>query len=665
MCNSNLFIYPNVVRCTSEYPYYNQIKSSLTKSKIETVRDQYDYINKSWKYKKEEVTEILYTEMENQDIIFSRGFLDIIDPQLISQSIQCYDSQVYIPNDISDDEIRTALNSFELRDDQVTAVRKALAFKRGTVQLPTGCFTGDTVLLTISRSSKATMKELSYLGGSSVCSISPYHLGMVEILADYKSVDLVKQTTELVKITLDNQYELRCTPEHPFMLTDYTFKLARNLSCDDHLMSVDLDSLEKCKEIHKITSIEFLSVSPTDVYDVTDVETQVYAVRVTDSTGVLVHNSGKTAILATICKLLIKYNPHIRLAIFEPTIVLVEDVLKFLKFNNIKACSYKEACEGSDANIIVSHPKSVLTSTNLDLMSSIQGVIWDECQHVGCETYTTVNSYLTHAEISLGFSALVVDESHIYSNISDLTTDEAKVIGCCGRVLMHVPPSYYIEKGLLATPIVFRMQYQIPSQLTKIYDWTKLSKGVHNDISRIELITNTTKEFVELGRRILILVPTKKLANELASNLLKQYDYTTILSFGAREGYIIDPIRGKTRINNAPTLFNDNDDYQIMIATSHLDEGADLRKLDVCVLAGGGKSSRRLVQRIGRILRLSKSGKYAYIVDFRDDGNPILKKHRAIRMNIYLNELAIDPLHHIYDKVRSDQIKDLVLQLEE
>lgn len=55
-------------------------------------------------------------------------------------------------------------------------------------------------------------------------------------LAQIKNPRLTKRNTEVIKIVLDNDEEIVCTPDHLFMLRDGNYKEAKNLTVDDSLM---------------------------------------------------------------------------------------------------------------------------------------------------------------------------------------------------------------------------------------------------------------------------------------------------------------------------------------------------------------------------------------------------------------------------------------------
>lgn len=55
-------------------------------------------------------------------------------------------------------------------------------------------------------------------------------------IAEIKNPRLTRKDVEIIKITLDNDQEIRCTPDHPFMLRDGTYKNAKDLQPQDSLM---------------------------------------------------------------------------------------------------------------------------------------------------------------------------------------------------------------------------------------------------------------------------------------------------------------------------------------------------------------------------------------------------------------------------------------------
>jgi len=99
-----------------------------------------------------------------------------------------------------------------------------------------GCFSGDTkISLTDGRN--LSFKELineDELGKKNYCYTikNDGNIGISLI----KNPRVTKTNTEIIKIILDNNEEIVCTPNHPFMLRDGSFKKAIELSQNDSLM---------------------------------------------------------------------------------------------------------------------------------------------------------------------------------------------------------------------------------------------------------------------------------------------------------------------------------------------------------------------------------------------------------------------------------------------
>jgi superfamily II DNA or RNA helicase len=76
---------------------------------------------------------------------------------------------------------------------------------------------------------------------------------------------------------------------------------------------------------------------------------------------------------------------------------------------------------------------------------------------------------------------------------------------------------------------------------------------------------------------------------------------------------------------------------KICISSCVFDEGIDAPRLDTLILAGGGKSSTRAYQRIGRVMRLYPGKNKCFVFDF-DDETPIFHRHARCRRKLYEEE---------------------------
>jgi superfamily II DNA or RNA helicase len=388
----------------------------------------------------------------------------------------------------------------------------------------------------------------------------------------------------------------------------------------------------------------------------------------------LATGAGKTEVMSGIIKYLVTEFPDIKVLVIEPTDVLVNGTSERFNRYKLDSVTYKESRQ-IDHTITVSHPTSLLNDTEEGLidLSKIDVVFWDEAQHCKCETWRKLNSELCNVEYAIGLSALAVNENHINTtNVNVLSDSEAMIIGSTGRVISYVPTKYYIEKGILATPVVFQFHNELGG-LLKEDNWQKLRKyGIESE-SRSKLIAKVTALFNKYSRRVLILVGTKTQAFDIASKLadILGSSSSIAISFGSNESYTLDEndynkhVTYK-KIDKDSSIVKDFDKgiYDILISTNHLDEGVDLSNLDVSVMASGGKKDRRIIQRVGRALRRTKTGKFAYIVDFTDNGNGVLTYHSNLRMKMYEDLIEV-PGDLIYKDLSLDDAESAFRKLEE
>lgn len=97
---------------------------------------------------------------------------------------------------------------------------------------------------------------------------------------------LTKKDAQIIRLTLDNGKQIKCTPDHRIMLRDGSYKEAQYLTEDDSLMSDIQNTISEFN--HRIVKIEHLE-EKEDVYDITVKETHNFALEA----GIFVHNCVK------------------------------------------------------------------------------------------------------------------------------------------------------------------------------------------------------------------------------------------------------------------------------------------------------------------------------------------------------------------------------------
>ena len=156
------------------------------------------------------------------------------------------------------------------------------------------CLTGDTnVALVDGRSLSFIELIKEYDQGKVNFTFTVDENNKIKV-AEIKDPRLTRSNAEIMKVVLDNDEEIKCTPDHKFMLRNGSYKEARYLQINDSLMPLYFKSITKqlptpilkINANHKVSRIEFLNEF-TDVYDLTIDNTHNFSL----AAGIFVHNS--------------------------------------------------------------------------------------------------------------------------------------------------------------------------------------------------------------------------------------------------------------------------------------------------------------------------------------------------------------------------------------
>jgi len=238
--------------------------------------------------------------------------------------------------------------------------------------------------------------------------------------------------------------------------------------------------------------------------------------------------------------------------------------------------------------------------------------IFDECHHVPADTCYSLTMNLPNAFYRFGLSA-----TPYRADRQDLLIEAA-----IGKKFSRINASYLVKKKFLVPPhITFFLMPATQPTAGRTYHNVYQHEIVKNE-TRNKFIAEISRKFIEQGKTVLVLVSQVR-HGENVLNLLPEAVFLT----------------GKDTSNVRNTALDGLRERRIpaIIATTLADEGLDIPSLDVLVLAGGGKSETRALQRIGRALRPVKGKKIAFVVDFFDQAR-FLCEHSKSRLEIYKTE---------------------------
>lgn len=240
-------------------------------------------------------------------------------------------------------------------------------------------------------------------------------------------------------------------------------------------------------------------------------------------------------------------------------------------------------------------------------------VFFDECHHLPADSCYSLAMKTENSRWRFGLSA-----TPYRSDRQDMLLEAA-----LGPKLYRVNASLLIEKGFLVPPRIRFLSVPRMRVLSEPPDYQAVfSDYVVENGNRNRLIVENARQLASLKQSSLILV--------------SQVRHGQILHEMMPEAPLI---QGADKAEARQSLFRELERKQVLtvIATTLADEGLDIPSLNCVILASGGKSESRALQRLGRALRVAPHKKEATIIDFYDDA-PYLKEHSIRRMDLFASE---------------------------
>jgi len=281
----------------------------------------------------------------------------------------------------------------------------------------------------------------------------------------------------------------------------------------------------------------------------------------------------------------------------------------------------------------------------LNLIYRCVALLFDEVHHLRSETWVKVALAASRSNLKylLGYSGSATHEEDIFKNSGD-----ALIYGLTGGPIYRIQPSYLRKIGLTSEPLIYYEKIgggmaKYPGKWHNIYN-----KYIVENEKRNKAIKSWVDKFVSLGFPAMILVQRKEHANNLM-HLLQ--DHRIISVFGGSTAVVWEETGLETyQIDYG--AFSDQFEkgsYDIIVASQVFDEGVDLPSVGMVVLAGGGKSRIKALQRLGRGVRGKKQGpNRVYVLDFDDNTHVYMKAHSKKRKQIFLQDAEATILEDKY-----------------
>lgn len=190
-----------------------------------------------------------------------------------------------------------------------------------------------------------------------------------------------------------------------------------------------------------------------------------------------------------------------------------------------------------------------------------------------------------------------------------------------GVEIAKVGNAALIERGWSARPTVYYHE-DFSGAVCDERDWATVRRTIIEDCPNRNLrVVEIVQKSADAGKPVLVICDTIRHAKIIHSALLDAGAGATLVT-GKMAGADRVTIRKDFKGGLVP----------IIVATSVYDEGVNLENMKTLVIAAGGRSAVRFLQRVGRALRTAPGKTTVEIHDFVDKGSKYTLKHTIERI---------------------------------
>lgn len=269
----------------------------------------------------------------------------------------------------------------------------------------------------------------------------------------------------------------------------------------------------------------------------------------------------------------------------------------------------------------------------LDSVGLIQG---DEIHHLSNNRswYTPFMS-CRGAEYRVGYSG-----TPLRSRPGEADPSDIWLKGATGRIIVDVSSKELRDKGYLVEPILYMIRVVEPKMWHMRHYASLYKKGIAENDFRNATIAELVMGLYLRGRSTLVL--TRLISH--GEDLLRRMGDLSVPSIFFRGGGNVGVIDSEGKVKTVElsgsrisNLLKEGK-MRCILSSTVFDEGVDLPLVDTVVIAAGGKSYGRTLQRAFRGMTAVTGKSEAKIFDFYDHTNFILRSHSKQRMRDYKSE---------------------------
>lgn len=256
-----------------------------------------------------------------------------------------------------------------------------------------------------------------------------------------------------------------------------------------------------------------------------------------------------------------------------------------------------------------------------EFMESIRVMIADEVHHSKADTWYSSLSLCPNATYRVGLTGTVDKKDKM---------GWMRLQAIFSEIITRVSNEYLIDKGISSKPTIRLVPIQSPRNIELINNYIEAYKaGIVENEERNEVISKLAESYTkQRPGGILISVREIDHGERIMKKLMDRGLDVEFVHGGS------DPEHRALQLERFS-----KGELKILIASTIIDEGVDMKSIGCMILAAGGKSMRQQLQRIGRGLRLNGiDGNSVLVFDFYDQTNKFLLDHSKERIKIFKEE---------------------------
>ena len=464
--------------------------------------------------------------------------------------------------------------------------------------------------------SNLTFNEIQFLSKNGKTVEIEHEKGFTKVLDSYSKYG------PGYEISFDDGSKILCGKDHRFLiLSNFTkiWRTAEEINCNDLFAG-------KCGDYKKM--LKKVPVQPQHWVDFSvEAEDESYY-----QNGIIHHNSGKSFSIYMLSRYLTEQGKRILLVV--PSVSLVTRMYSdFMSYNwdldEKPHLIFSGKEKYTNASMTISTYQSI-TNETVDFFDSFDAVIVDECQQTIAVSIKKILSKCINAEYKIGFTGTLHEHE----------TDALTTIGYLGPVIYELRTKNLIENKQVSDLLIintFLRYTQEDIKKNKERNYQGEVEFINEEDRRFVVFDTICKIAKPKDENILVLCMNKEPMYRLKKHLEEKYgnEFDIELYYGDIKADKREEIRSNMEKSKR----------KILIGTyGSISVGVSIKRIHHVVFFSSYKSKIKVLQAIGRGLRLHESKSRVYVWDIIDDLSRVTRTGNVVYNHVML--------HWINDRMR-------------